>query len=89
MIFAFFMISDPRTTPSSRAGRITFALAVALAASYIEFVLFRANGALYALIICAPLVPLLDRFLPGSTYAWPQKPSAVPLFNQSGVHHHA
>ena len=32
LIFTFFMISDPRTTPDSRAGRILFALLVALGA---------------------------------------------------------
>ena len=28
LLFTFFMISDPRTTPNSRAGRILFALLV-------------------------------------------------------------
>ena len=32
LLFTFFMISDPRTTPDSRAGRIIFAALVALGA---------------------------------------------------------
>ena len=32
LLFTFFMISDPRTTPNSRAGRITFAFLVACGA---------------------------------------------------------
>ncbi len=32
VLFSFFMISDPRTTPDSRAGRILFAVMVALGA---------------------------------------------------------
>ena len=34
LLFAFFMISDPKTTPDSRAGRILFAALVALGRWY-------------------------------------------------------
>ncbi|HEV2063655.1 MAG TPA: RnfABCDGE type electron transport complex subunit D, partial [Thermoanaerobaculia bacterium] len=44
LLFAFFMISDPRTTPDSRAGRILFAALVAAVAWHIQFRLFRTNG---------------------------------------------
>ncbi|TKB64044.1 MAG: hypothetical protein E8D47_12415 [Nitrospira sp.] len=74
LIFSFFMISDPKTTPDSRAGRIVFALMVALAALYVQFGFFRPNGPLWGLIACAALVPLLDYVLPGSRYDW-SKPS--------------
>jgi len=70
LIFAFFMISDPKTTPDSRTGRIVYALIVALAALYVQFGLFHPNGPLWGLIACAPVVPLLDRLLPGARYAW-------------------
>ncbi len=70
LIFAFFMISDPKTTPDSRTGRIVYALLVSLAALYVQFGLFRPNGPLWGLIACAPLVPLIDRVLPGSGYHW-------------------
>ena len=78
LLFAFFMISDPKTTPDSRAGRILFALLVALGAGFVHFVLFRPNGLLYALAFLSPLVPVLDRLLPGVRYAW-RRPAAVPL----------
>ncbi|MDZ4733175.1 MAG: RnfABCDGE type electron transport complex subunit D [Nitrospirota bacterium] len=74
LIFSFFMISDPKTIPDSRTGRIIFALVVALAALYVQFGFFRPNGPLWGLIACATLVPLLDRLLPGSRYDW-SKPS--------------
>jgi hypothetical protein len=70
LIFAFFMISDPRTTPDSRTGRIVYAFCVTLAALHVQFGLFRPNGPLWGLIACAPLVPLLDYVLPGSRYHW-------------------
>lgn len=80
LIFAFFMISDPKTTPDSRTSRIVFAFAVALVALYVQFGLFRPNGPLWGLIACAPLVPLLDRVCPGVRYDW-SRPSAGRLIS--------
>ena len=76
IIFTFFMISDPRTTPDSRAGRFVFAAIVALVACYIQFRLYRTNALLWSLACCAPLVPLLDVVLPGRRYAWPSLTAA-------------
>ena len=80
LIFTFFMISDPRTTPDSRAGRILFALLVALGAGAVHFVLYRPNGLLLALFFLAPAVPLIDRLLPGTRYAWRriERPAPIP-----------
>ena len=85
LLFAFFMISDPKTTPDSRAGRIAFALLVALGVALVQFVLYRTNGLLWSLAACSPLVPVLDRLLPGPRYQWQPK---VPLHEPpKGVHH--
>lgn len=70
LIFAFFMISDPKTTPDSRAGRILFGLAVALGAAYVQFRLFRPNGAIWSLAFFSLLTPALDLLLPGRRYDW-------------------
>ncbi len=40
LLFAFFMISDPKTTPDSRPGRLLFAFLVAAGAYYVQFKLF-------------------------------------------------
>jgi Na+-transporting NADH:ubiquinone oxidoreductase subunit NqrB len=80
LIFTFFMISDPKTTPDSRTGRILFALLVALGAGFVHFVLYRPNGLLLSLAFLSPLVPLLDLLLPGERYAWrrPAVPEPIP-----------
>ena len=70
LLFVFHMISDPRTTPDSRAGRVLFAALVAWGAYYVQFELFRTNGLLWALFFAAPLVPIIDRLLPGNRYRW-------------------
>jgi Na+-translocating ferredoxin:NAD+ oxidoreductase RnfD subunit len=74
LIFAFFMISDPRTTPDRRSGRVLFALLVALGAAFVQFRLFRTNGLLWSLALFAPTVPLIDRLLPAAPHRWPAEP---------------
>ena len=71
VLFAFFMISDPKTTPDSRPGRILFAFAVAALAMWLRFSLWEQNALIYALVLTAPFVPLIDRLLPGARYLWP------------------
>ncbi|MFQ5698231.1 MAG: DUF2330 domain-containing protein [Myxococcota bacterium] len=78
LLFGFFMISDPKTLPDRRAGRMIFAGAVALLAFLLQFGLYRTNGLLIALAIASPLVPLLDRWLPGERYAWRNASSPSP-----------
>ncbi len=70
LLFAFFMISDPKTTPDSRAGRIVFAALVAYGAWYVQFRLFRTNGLLWSLAGLSLAVPLIDWLLPGRRYSW-------------------
>jgi hypothetical protein len=70
VIFAFFMISDPKTTPDSRAGRVLFAALVAAGGAWVSWGLWAPNGLLWALAAAAPLVPLIDRLLPGERYRW-------------------
>ena len=75
LLFTFFMISDPKTTPNSRVGRILFAFLVAYGAWYVQFRMFRTNGLLWSLALFSMLVPLIDRLLPGTRYQW-ARPSA-------------
>ena len=77
LVFAFFMISDPKTTPDSRPGRILHAVLVAAGGGFVQFVLFRTNGLLWALAAAAPLVPMIDLLLPAARYRW-GRPTAAP-----------
>jgi Na+-translocating ferredoxin:NAD+ oxidoreductase RnfD subunit len=79
LIFAFFMISDPRTIPASRPGRIAFAALVALGGVFLQYGLYRANPLLWALAGAAPLVPAFDRLLPGDAYRWQRKERTMHL----------
>ena len=86
LLFAFFMISDPKTTPDSRPGRILFALLVAGGAAFVQFRLFRTNGLLWSLALFSLLVPLLDRIVPGLRYRWASPPAGVLPFPKGARH---
>jgi Na+-transporting NADH:ubiquinone oxidoreductase subunit NqrB len=70
LIFAFFMISDPRTTPDSRLGRLLLALAVAALGHYLAFFMQMRPALYVALIVLSPLTLFLDRLIPAKKFAW-------------------
>jgi Na+-transporting NADH:ubiquinone oxidoreductase subunit NqrB len=70
LIFAFFMISDPRTSPDSRLGRFVFALSVALLAHYLTFFMQMRPALYVALIALSPVTLLLDRLIPERRFHW-------------------
>jgi Na+-transporting NADH:ubiquinone oxidoreductase subunit NqrB len=82
LLFSFFMISDPKTTPDSRTARILFGVLVAATAWYVQFRLFRTNGVLWSLAIWSMAVPMLDRVFASPPYRWPQRatrPTPTPV----------
>jgi Na+-translocating ferredoxin:NAD+ oxidoreductase RnfD subunit len=83
LLFAFFMISDPKTTPDSRPGRIIFAILVAAGAAYTQFGLYRTNGLLWSLAIFSALTPLIDYLLPGTKYRWGSLKASVHTRGES------
>lgn len=70
LIFAFFMISDPRTAPDARSGRVMYGALVAVVSLTIQFGLYEPGAPLLALIVCAPTVPLIDLVIRGDLYSW-------------------
>lgn len=78
LIFSFFMISDPRTSPNTPLGRGVFALLVASIAFVIQFVFYQPNGPILALVMTAPLVPIIDKLSSGIQYDW-KKPKNTAI----------
>src|SRR5882724_10308047 len=70
LIFAFFMISDPRTSPDARIGRFLFAASVAILGHYLAFFMQMRPALYIALIAISPLTLLIDRILPAERFAW-------------------
>jgi Na+-transporting NADH:ubiquinone oxidoreductase subunit NqrB len=70
LLFAFFMISDPMTLPDHPVARRLHVILVALGAAGWQFLYYHPNGPLWALLVCAPLVPLWDFLWPRERYRW-------------------
>lgn len=77
VVFAAFMLSDPRTIPNARAGRIAFAALVALFGHVGRFMFHEPNALLFALALASLCVPLFDRLFPGPIFAWPTRSKEV------------
>lgn len=73
LVFAFFMITDPRSTPNSSLARLVFAFAVAALAAWLSWEYHIRGAMLYALAALAFLTPLLDHLAPSKRFEWTSK----------------
>jgi Na+-transporting NADH:ubiquinone oxidoreductase subunit NqrB len=72
LIFACFMITDPRSTPDARLARILFAALVAALAHLLQFRFQIREGLFYALTMVSFTTPLLDTLCPKERFQWNQ-----------------
>jgi Na+-transporting NADH:ubiquinone oxidoreductase subunit NqrB len=70
ILFTFFMVTDPMTTPNHRLMRFLYAAIVATGAFAWTYVFFQPHGLVWALFLATPLVPLLDRLMPAEKFQW-------------------
>ncbi|MBV8410257.1 MAG: RnfABCDGE type electron transport complex subunit D [Alphaproteobacteria bacterium] len=77
LLFTFFMITDPMTTPNDRRMRWLYAALVAALAFSWQFVWYRNGGPVWALFLLSPLVPLLDWLRPGAKHQWRLQPATM------------
>jgi Na+-transporting NADH:ubiquinone oxidoreductase subunit NqrB len=87
LVFAFFMITDPRSTPDSRVARLVFAMAVAAVAAWLSWEYHIRGAMLYALAGLAILSPILDHLLPAKRFEWISKkdPKHDPETSRRGM----
>lgn len=79
ILFSFFMISDPKTTPDGAFARAAFAAGAALIAFVLNFNFFNSDGMFYALAAMTLLRPLLEWLDPAPLYRWGD-PVSPPAF---------
>ncbi len=86
ILFAFFMISDPKTTPDGTGARAIFAASAAVIAYILTYHFYIADGLFYALAIVCIMRPVLERLDPAPRYQWGdpvRTPSFLPFAAQS------
>lgn len=77
LLFAFFMISDPMTTPQRRGARLAYAVAVAVAAFTWQYLWFRPHGLIVTLFCASLAVPFINRCWPQARFAWSSAPAGA------------
>jgi enediyne biosynthesis protein E5 len=70
LLFTFFMISDPKTSPNHPAARIIWAVLIAVAAFYLSAFKWKYNTLIWVLVAAAPLVPLLNKIFAAKYFEW-------------------
>lgn len=70
MLFTFFMITDPVSTPNHRAGRIIFAVLVAVLAFYLGNYKFIQGAPVWALFFLSPLTIFFDKLFKSEKFQW-------------------
>lgn len=70
LLFAFFMISDPMTTPQHVRARMAYGVCVAVSAFVWQFVWFRPHGPIVALFAWSLTVPLWNAVFAARRFSW-------------------
>ena len=70
LLFSFFMITDPKTTPNHFMARVVWSILIAAIAFYLMVFKFIQGASIFTLVCMQPLVPLLDYLLKGKTFNW-------------------
>ena len=81
LLFAFFMISDPRTSPNHFLGKIIFTFFVAIITLVSQYYFYIQNGLIYALVASSCFVPLLNRTFQAAPFQWDKKEEGRSLKN--------
>ncbi len=70
LIFTFFMLSDPMTTPENSRGRLIYGGWVAMLAAWLQFRWFIPNAFLYALACSSPIIVFINYKFKGTRFNW-------------------
>lgn len=70
ILFAFFMISDPMTTPQHAGARFAYAVCVAASAFVWQYGLYKPQGPIVALFCWSLTVPLWNRAFAARRFEW-------------------
>ncbi len=70
LLFTFFMITDPASTPAHKTIRIIWAALTGVLAFYMQAYLWINASPLWALFILSPLTPVMDHFFKGEKWNW-------------------
>lgn len=70
LLFAFFMITDPMTTPKATKARLWWSIGVAVLAFVLSSELWISAAPIWALLVFCALNPIIDHLIRGEAFQW-------------------
>ncbi|MGB2924378.1 MAG: RnfABCDGE type electron transport complex subunit D, partial [Limnothrix sp.] len=81
LLFAFFMLTDPRSIPNAKKGRIFWAISIALLTFILQHGVYSSSAIFWALFALAPTTILIDKVWKSSRFKWQEsKPNKSSKF---------
>jgi len=80
LLFTFFMITDPVTTPNHKTARIIWSIMIAALSFYLGNYKFVNGAPVWVLFFIAPLTPLFDIVFKAARFQW-LKPATLKTTN--------
>jgi Na+-transporting NADH:ubiquinone oxidoreductase subunit NqrB len=78
LLFAFFMITDPRSIPNARVGRLIWAAAIALLSFILRNQFYVSAAIFWALFVLSPLTIVIDQIWRSPRFNWFRPKRLVP-----------
>jgi Na+-transporting NADH:ubiquinone oxidoreductase subunit NqrB len=70
LMFALFMVTDPRSIPNARSARLVWSIAIAALTFILRNYFYSSNAVFYALFAMSPVTILLDYIWTAKTFTW-------------------
>ena len=77
LLFALFMITDPRSIPNARISRVLWAGCIAILTFILQNKFFVPTAVFWALFTLSPLSVILDFIWSASRFSWFENPSCI------------
>ncbi len=87
LLFALFMITDPRSIPNARVSRLIWAACIALLTFILRNQFFVSTAVFWALFALSPLSVLLDFIWSASRFSWSKTALSIEIDEADKVKH--
>lgn len=79
LLFALFMVTDPRSIPNARPARLIWALSIAGLTFILRNYFYLSTAVFWALFLLSPLTIALDRLWQSDRFAWKGERPRAPI----------
>jgi len=77
LLFSFFMITDPRTSPNHVIARVSWAVGIAITSFILQEYFYLKSAPFYVLFFASTLTPFLDHLFKADAFTWKVTPKSM------------